>query len=150
MRRGSWARVAAERLLDFAAQLKTASRNLRSYSTVRSDTGLPLGPTFPARRAPMNRSQSRWESVAGFRCLPKNPRNIFVATRSYLREPLTLGGRGRTCENAHGPAPAPSLRAGGSLPSTPTLPSAAPAADGNRRNSMRAHGMGASDTCARI
>ncbi|MCE2398218.1 MAG: hypothetical protein J4F34_04110 [Gemmatimonadetes bacterium] len=34
---------------------------------VRLDTGLPLGPTLPARRARMNRSQSRRESVAGLR-----------------------------------------------------------------------------------
>ena len=37
--------------LDLAAQLRTASRNFRSYSMVRSDTGLPLGPTLPDRRA---------------------------------------------------------------------------------------------------
>ena len=29
------------------------------------DTGLPLGPTLPARRARMNRSQPRWESATG-------------------------------------------------------------------------------------
>ena len=78
--------------LDFAAQLRTASRNLRSYSTVRSDTGLPLGPTLPDRRSRMNRSQSLWESVAGLRSLPKNLRNILVAARSYVRDPSPFVG----------------------------------------------------------
>ena len=70
--------------LDFAAQLKTAIRNLRSHSMVRSDTGLPLGPILPARRSRMNRSQSLRDSVSGFRSRPRNRRNIVVAARSDL------------------------------------------------------------------
>ena len=34
----------------------------------------------------------------------------------------TPGGRGPACENAHGPAPAPSPRGGGSLPPPPERP----------------------------
>ena len=68
--------------LDLQAQLSTAIRNFRSCSMVRSDTGYPLGPTLPARRARMNRSQSRWENVSGLRPRPKNRRNILVAARS--------------------------------------------------------------------
>ena len=40
----------------------------------------------------MNRSQSLWERVAGLRSLPKNFRNIFVAARSYVRDPLPFVG----------------------------------------------------------
>ena len=68
--------------LALAAQLSTAIRNFRSCSIIRSDTGFPLGPTLPDRRARMNRSQSRCDSVAGLRPLPKNRRNILVAARS--------------------------------------------------------------------
>ena len=78
--------------LDLADQLRTASRSLRSYSMVRSDTGRPLGPTLPARRARMNRSQSRQERVAGLRFGPKNLRNIAIAALSYLRDRLALVG----------------------------------------------------------
>ena len=78
--------------LDLPAQLKTARRNFRSYSIVRSDTGLPLGPILPARLALMNRSQSRRDSVAGFRSGPKNWRNIFVAARSDLCDASALVG----------------------------------------------------------
>ena len=77
----------------FTAQLRTASRNFKSRSIIRSDTGLPLGPTLPARRSRMNRSQSRWESVAGFRSLPKHPRNILIAALSCSRDCPRLGGR---------------------------------------------------------
>ena len=45
--------------LDFVAQLSTASRNFKSNSMVRLDTGFPLGPILPARRSRMKRSQSR-------------------------------------------------------------------------------------------
>ncbi len=67
---------------DLAAQLNTAIRNFRSCSSVASDTGLPLGPTLPARRARMKRSQSRWDKVSGLRSPPKNRRNILVAALS--------------------------------------------------------------------
>ena len=53
----------------------------------------------PAARAdlarasrPMNRSQSRWESVAGLRFRPKNLRNIAIAALSYLRDRCALVG----------------------------------------------------------
>ena len=78
--------------LDLAAQLRTASRNFRSYSMVRSDTGRPLGPTLPARRARINRSQSRWESVLGLRCLPKNLRKHRHRGSLVPPRPLGLGG----------------------------------------------------------
>ena len=44
----------------------------------------------------------------------------------------TPGGRGPACENTQGPAPVPSPRLGGSLPSTSVLPSAAQAAGWQR------------------
>ena len=68
--------------LDRAAQLRTASRNVRSHSIVRLPTGLPETPTLPARRSRMNRSQSRWDRVSDLRSLLKKRRNIAVATRS--------------------------------------------------------------------
>ncbi len=39
-------------------------------------------PTLPDRLARMNRSQSRYDRVAGSRFRPKNRRNIRVAARS--------------------------------------------------------------------
>ena len=65
-------------------------RNVRSHSIVRLPTGLPEGPALPARRARMNRSQSRCEKVAGSRSRPKKRRNIAVTTlsRSRVRFPL--------------------------------------------------------------
>ena len=79
--------------LDLEAQLRTEIRHLRSYSIIRSDTGLPLGPTLPALRARMNRSQSRCDKVAGSRLLPRNPRNIFAAVAVVLPRTQALGGR---------------------------------------------------------
>ena len=78
--------------LDLAAQLRTESRNLRSRSIVRSATGLPLRPALPARRSRMNRSQSRWDSVAGSRFGPKHPRNIPIVALSYLWDGFVLVG----------------------------------------------------------
>ena len=40
----------------------------------------------------MNLSQSRWESVAGLRSRPKDPRNIRIAALSCRRDCLPLVG----------------------------------------------------------
>ena len=45
--------------LDLMAQFRTAIRNLRSYSTIRSLTGLPLEPILSARRSWTKWSQSQ-------------------------------------------------------------------------------------------
>ena len=59
---------------------------------VRSATGFPLGPTLPALRARMKRSQSLWDRVSGFRSLPKHPRNIFIAALFCSRDRFPLVG----------------------------------------------------------
>ena len=65
---------------------------LRSHSIIRLPTGLPLGPTLPARRSQMKRSQSRWDGVSGLRSLPKNLRNIAIAALSRRRVVSPLVG----------------------------------------------------------
>ena len=59
---------------------------------VWSDTGWPLGPTLPARRARMNRSQSLRDSVPGLRSRPRKSRNIAVAARSCMRDVYAFVG----------------------------------------------------------
>ena len=68
------------------------------------------------------------------------PAPLIRRVRSGAEQPSRTGSlvgsdpraRGQTCENTPGPAPVPSPRTGGSLPSTSVLPSAAQAAGWQR------------------